>query len=119
MVVIGGKTRWGSKEVVKGGEVDKDREGKDGWRWQGGGSDCGNGCFDNGWRDVLDWDVLVGDVVGDVSSELELHPILLIKQRKEGIKFFLGDADDMGSSFFTKLFKVELGCSTKGFKGGL
>ena len=57
MVVISGKTRWGSKEVVKGGKVDKDRKDKTGWRWWGRESDCGDGCFDNGWGDVLNWDI--------------------------------------------------------------
>ena len=58
-------------------------------------------------------------MVNDVTSELKLCPIFLIKQRKEDIKFGLGNADDMGGSFLTKLFKVELGCSVKGFEGGL
>ena len=37
---------------------------------------------------------------------------------KEGVKLFLGEADDVGGSVFTKLFEVELGSGAKGFEGG-
>ena len=37
---------------------------------------------------------------------------------KEGVEFFLGKADDVGSSVFTKLFEVELGSGAKSFEGG-
>ena len=57
MVVIGSKTRWGGKEVVEGGEVDKDRKDKTGWRWWGGGSNYGDRDFNDRRRDVLNWDV--------------------------------------------------------------
>ena len=55
-------------------------------------------------------------MINDVTSELELCPV---ERRKEDVKFLLGKVDNMGGSLFTKLFKVELGHGTKGFKGGL
>jgi len=37
---------------------------------------------------------------------------------KEGVEFFLGEADDMGSGFFSEFFKVELSGGAEGFEGG-
>lgn len=53
-------SRWGGKEVLEGSDVDKDGKEATGWRQWGRGSDCGNGGFNNGWRNVLNWDVFNG-----------------------------------------------------------
>jgi len=37
---------------------------------------------------------------------------------KEGVEFFLGKVDDVGSSVFTELFEVKLGSGAKSFEGG-
>ena len=37
---------------------------------------------------------------------------------KEGVEFFLGEADDVGGGVFSELFKVELGSGAKSLKGG-
>ena len=58
-------------------------------------------------------------MVDDFTRELKLRPIVLSERGKEAVKFGLGEADDMGCSVFTKLFKIELGHGTKGFKGRL
>ena len=57
-------------------------------------------------------------MVSDVTYELKVAPTVLGEWGKEGIEFSLGKADDMGSSFFSELFKVELGSGAKGFEGG-
>ena len=57
-------------------------------------------------------------MVDEVTCELKVAPTILGEWGKEGVKFFLGKADDVGSSVFTKLFKVELGSGTKSFEGG-
>ena len=119
MVVVGSEARRGSKEVGEGNKVGgKGGEEADRSRW-GRGSDDSNGCFNDGRRGVLNWDILVGDMVNNFTGKLELHPIFLIKWQKEDVKFFLGDTNDVGSCFFTELFEVKLSRSTKGFKGGL
>ena len=43
----------------------------------------------------------------------------MIERRKEDVKFFLGNVDNVGGSFFTKLFKIKLGHGAKGFEGRL
>jgi len=60
-VSVGREARRGGKEVFKGADVDcrvkywnRERSG----RWWGRGSDSGGWCFDDGWGDVLDRDVL-------------------------------------------------------------
>ena len=55
----------------------------------------------------------------DVTGELELHPVVLIKQGEEVVKFGLCNANDLGSSFFTKFLEFELGNSAKGFDAGV
>ena len=119
VVVVGSEARQGGKEVLKGNKVDSEGGEEAGRRWWGGGSNCGDRGFKDRQENILNQDVLVGNMVDDFSSELELCPILLIKWREEEIKFFLGNVDNMGGSFFTKLFKVKLGCGAKGFKGRL
>jgi len=37
---------------------------------------------------------------------------------KEGVKLFLGEADNVGGGFFSKFFKVELGSGTESLEGG-
>ena len=58
-------------------------------------------------------------MVDDFTRELKLRPIVLSEWGEEAVKFSLGKADNMGSCMFTKLFKIELSCSAKGFKSGL
>ena len=58
-------------------------------------------------------------MVDDFTWELKLRPIVLIEWREEAVKFCLGKADNVGGSMFSKLFKIKLGCSAKGFEGGL
>jgi len=57
-------------------------------------------------------------VVSDVAGKLELGPAVLGEWGKEGVKFFLGKADDVGGSVFTELFEVKLGSGAKSFEGG-
>jgi len=58
-------------------------------------------------------------MVDQVTCELKVAPTVLVEQGKEGVEFFLGKADDVGSGFFSELFKVELGDGTKCFHSGL
>ena len=116
MIVIGSEARRGGKEVGEGKEVGSKRSEEGSRRQWGRGGNSGNGCFNNGWEDVLDWDIFVVD---DFTRELKLCPIVLIEWREEAIEFGLGEVDDVGSCVFTKLFKVELSHSAKGFEGGL
>jgi len=57
-------------------------------------------------------------VVDEVTCELKVAPTILGEWGKKGIEFFLGKADNVGSSVFTELFEVELGSGTKSFEGG-
>jgi len=57
-------------------------------------------------------------VVSDVAGKLEVGPAVLGEWGKEGVKLFLGEADDVGGGFFSELFKIELGGSAKCFEGG-
>ena len=43
----------------------------------------------------------------------------MVEQGKEGVKFCLGKADDVGGGFFSKEFKVKLGSGAKCFCSGL
>ena len=119
MVVVSSKAGQGGKEIFEGGDVDKDGKETACRQWWGRGSNYGDRCFNDRWRNVLNWDVLNGDVVDDITGKLELGPVVLVKQGEEDIEFFLGDVDDVGGGFFTKLFKIELSHSAKGFEGGL
>ena len=58
-------------------------------------------------------------MVDKVTDELKVAPTILGEQGKEGVKFGLGEADDVGSGFFSELFKVELGGGTKCLLSGL
>jgi len=57
-------------------------------------------------------------VVSDVAGKLEMGPAVLGEWGKEGVKLFLGEADDVGGGVFSKLLKVELSSGAKGFEGG-
>ena len=57
-------------------------------------------------------------MVSDVAGKLEVRPAVLGEQGKEGVKLCLSKIDNMGGGFFSKLFKIELGSSTKGFDSG-
>ena len=116
VVVVCSKARWGSKEVGEGEEVGSKRCEEGGRRWWGGESDGGDGGFDDGWGDVLNRDIFE---INDFTRELKLRPIVLSERGEEAIEFCLGEADDVGGSLLTKLFKVELSRGAKGFKGGL
>jgi len=58
-------------------------------------------------------------VVDQVTCKLKVAPTVLVEQGKEGVEFGLGKVDDVGGSFFSKLFKVKLGGSAKCFRSGL
>ena len=116
MVVVRSKARRGSEEVGEGEEVGGEWGEEGSRRWRGGGGDGGNGGFDNGWGDVLNWDIFG---INDFTRELKLRPSVLIKWGEEAVEFGLGEADDVGSGLFTELFEIELGRGAKGFKGGL
>jgi len=57
-------------------------------------------------------------VVSDVAGKLEMGPAVLGEWGEEGVKLFLGKVDNVDGSFFSELFKIELGGSAKCFKGG-
>jgi len=40
------------------------------------------------------------------------------KWGKEGVEFFLGEADNVGGGVLTELFEIELGSGAKSFEGG-
>jgi len=58
-------------------------------------------------------------VVDQVTCELKVAPTVLVEWGKEGVKLCLGEADDVGSGFFSELFKVKLGGGAKCFLSGL
>ena len=116
VVVICSKARRGSKEVGKGEEVGGERSEEGSGRRRGGGGDSGNGGFNDRWGDVFNQDIFE---INDFARELKLRPIVLSERGEEAVKFGLGKADDVSSSLFTELFKVELGHGAKGFEGGL
>jgi len=58
-------------------------------------------------------------VVDEVTCELKVAPTILGERGKEGVEFCLGEADDVGGGFFSKLFKVELGGGAKCLLSGL
>jgi len=58
-------------------------------------------------------------MVDDVTSELKVAPTVLVEWGKEGVELCLSETDDMGSGFFSKLFKVKLGSNMKCFHSGL
>ena len=116
VVVIGSKARQGGKEVGEGKEVGSKRGEEGGRRRQGGGGNSGDRCFNDMWGNVLNWDIFMVD---DFTRELKLCPIVLSEWGEEAVEFGLSKVDNVGSGVFTKLFKVELGHSTKGFKGRL
>ena len=58
-------------------------------------------------------------MVDQVTCELKVAPTVLVERGKEGVKLCLSEADDVGSSFFSELFKVELGGGVKCFCSGL
>jgi len=58
-------------------------------------------------------------MVDKVTCELKVAPTVLVEWGKKGIELCLGETDDVGSSFFSELFKVKLGGSAKCFLSGL
>jgi len=57
-------------------------------------------------------------VVSDVAGKLEMGPAVLGEWGKKGVKFFLGEADDVSGGVLTELFEIELGSGAKSFEGG-
>jgi len=55
-------------------------------------------------------------VVDGAVCKLVLGPTVLGEWGKENVKLSLRKTDDFSSSFFSKLLKVELGSSIKGFE---
>jgi len=58
-------------------------------------------------------------MVDETTCKLKVAPTILGERGKEGVELFLGEADDVGSGFFSKLLKVELGGGTKCLRSGL
>jgi len=58
-------------------------------------------------------------VVDNITDELKVAPTILGERGKEGVKFGLGETDDVGGGFFSELFKIELGGGVKCFRSGL
>ena len=58
-------------------------------------------------------------MVDQVTCELKVAPTVLVEQGKEGVKLCLGEADDVGSGFFSELFEVKLSSAAKCFLSGL
>jgi len=58
-------------------------------------------------------------VVDQVTCELKVAPTVLVEWGKEGVELGLGKADDMGSSFFSELFKIKLSSGAKCLLSGL
>jgi len=58
-------------------------------------------------------------VVNQVTCELKVAPTVLVKRGEEGVKLFLGKADDVGGGFFSELLKVKLGDGAKCLLSGL
>ena len=57
-------------------------------------------------------------MVNEVTCELKVAPTILGEWGKEGVEFFLGEADDVVSGFFAELFEVKLGGGVKCLEGG-
>jgi len=58
-------------------------------------------------------------MVDNVTDELKVAPTILGERGKEGVEFFLGEADNMGGGFFSELSKIKLGSGAKCFLSGL
>jgi len=58
-------------------------------------------------------------VVDKVTNKLKVAPTVLVEWGKKGVKFFLGEADDVGGGFFSELLKVELSSGAKCLLSGL
>ena len=58
-------------------------------------------------------------MVDQVTCKLKVAPTVLVEWGKEGVELFLGEADDVGGSFFSELLKIELGSGAKCFLSGL
>ena len=56
---VGEELVFGEERDDREGEFLKDRSGR------GRRGNDGDGCFDNGWREVLDWDIRKGNAVDD------------------------------------------------------
>ena len=95
VVVICCKARRGSKEVGEGKEVGSKGCEEGSGRRRGWGGDSGDGGFDDGRGNVLNWNIFKVD---DFTWELKLCPIVLSERGKETVKFSLGKVDDMGGS---------------------
>jgi len=120
-VSVGREARWGGEEIFKGADVDSGvkyggRERSGGRR--GRGSERGGGGCNDGRGNVFEGNVLERDVVSDVAGKLEMGPAVLGEWGKKGVKFFLGEADNVGGGVFTELFEIELGGGAKCFEGG-
>jgi len=57
-------------------------------------------------------------VVDEVTCELKVAPTILGEWGKEGVEFFLGEADDVGGGLFSEFFKVKLSSGAESLKGG-
>jgi len=58
-------------------------------------------------------------MVNQVICKLKVAPTVLVKRGEEGVELCLGKTDNVSGSFFSELFKVELGSGTKCLLSGL
>ena len=58
-------------------------------------------------------------MVDQVICKLKVAPTVLVKRGEEGVELCLGETDDVSGSFFSELFKVELGGGAKCLLSGL
>jgi len=57
-------------------------------------------------------------VVNEVTCELKVAPTILGGWGKEVVELSLGEADDVGSGFFSEFFEIELGSGAESLEGG-
>jgi len=58
-------------------------------------------------------------VVDNVTGELKVAPTVLIERGEKGVELCLSKADNMGSGFFSELFKIKLSSGAKCLLSGL
>ena len=58
-------------------------------------------------------------MVDKVTCELKVAPTVLVERGKEGVELCLSKTDNVSSSFFSELFKIELGSGAKCLLSGL
>ena len=57
-------------------------------------------------------------MVSDVAGKLEMGPAVLGERGKEGVKLFLGEADDVRGDFFSKFSEVKFSSGAESLESG-